>query len=88
MGLGENYLSWEGARAQLFITEPEVVKEVLKNSERAFPKKTSRDRKKNEENFIIKILGDGLVTSEGEKWAKQRKLANHAFHGESLKVNF
>ena len=88
MGLGKNYLSWVGTRAQLFITEPELVKEIMKSSGRDFPKRTSRERKTNEDQIVFKILGDGLVTSEGEKWAKQRKLANHAFHGESLKVNF
>lgn len=25
-----------------------------------------------------KIVGEGLISSEGNKWAKQRKLANHA----------
>ncbi|XWS23057.1 hypothetical protein CRYUN_Cryun29cG0089000 [Craigia yunnanensis] len=35
-----------------------------------------------------KILGDGVVTTECEKWAKQRKSANHGFLVESLKVNF
>ncbi|KAK3222803.1 hypothetical protein Dsin_009828 [Dipteronia sinensis] len=35
--------------------------------------------------YVKKLLGDGLVTAEGDKWAKQRKLANYAFHGESLK---
>ncbi|WRX16060.1 Cytochrome P450 - like 10 [Theobroma cacao] len=83
--VGKNYLSWGGTTAQLFITEPELVKEVLKSSERAFPKRTSRERKRNEDEFALKILGDGLVTSEGEKWARQRKLANYAFHGDSLK---
>ncbi|XWS64165.1 hypothetical protein CRYUN_Cryun06bG0162900 [Craigia yunnanensis] len=82
---GKNYLSWGGTRAQLFITEAELVKEVMKSNGRDFPKRTSRERKNNEDEFINKILGDGLVTSEGEKWAKQRKLANHTFHGESLK---
>ncbi|OMO72125.1 Cytochrome P450 [Corchorus olitorius] len=83
---GKNYLSWAGNTAQIHITEPELVKEVLKNSERIFPKKTSRERKKRDDTFIInKIIGDGLIASEGEKWAKQRKLANYAFHGESLK---
>ncbi|TYJ00571.1 hypothetical protein E1A91_A13G094200v1 [Gossypium mustelinum] len=81
---GKNYLSWTGSRAMVVITEPELIKELLKNSERAFPKRTSRERKK-EDDFVLKILGDGLVTSEGEKWEKKRKLANHAFHGETLK---
>ncbi|XP_017617690.1 cytochrome P450 CYP749A22-like [Gossypium arboreum] len=31
------------------------------------------------------LQGDSLVTSESEKRARQRKLANYAFHGESLK---
>ncbi|XWS69607.1 hypothetical protein CRYUN_Cryun04dG0193000 [Craigia yunnanensis] len=75
---GKNYLTWEGIRAQMVITEPELVKEVLRNSEGAFPKRKA-------EAYIFKILGDGLVATEGEKWARQRKLANHAFHGESLK---
>ncbi|XVF16640.1 hypothetical protein REPUB_Repub10bG0049800 [Reevesia pubescens] len=82
---GKNYLGWGGIRAQLYITDPELVKEVLKSSASDFPKRTSRDRKRNQDEFARKILGDGLVTSEGEKWAKQRKLANHVFHGESLK---
>ncbi|KAG4110236.1 hypothetical protein ERO13_D13G036700v2 [Gossypium hirsutum] len=35
--------------------------------------------------FFDKLLGDGLASTEREKWARQRKLANYAFHGESLK---
>ncbi|XWS22367.1 hypothetical protein CRYUN_Cryun29cG0027700 [Craigia yunnanensis] len=75
---GKNYLFWDGVRAQLVITEPELVKEVLKNSENAFPKRKPTI-------YVSKLLGDGLVTTKGEKWAKQRKLANYVFHGESLK---
>ncbi|PQQ17077.1 cytochrome P450 CYP749A22 [Prunus yedoensis var. nudiflora] len=37
-------------------------------------------------NISKKLVGDGLAaTSKAEKWAKLRKLATHAFHGESLK---
>ncbi|XVE91667.1 hypothetical protein REPUB_Repub01dG0030300 [Reevesia pubescens] len=83
---GKTYLSWDGTRAQLFITEPKLVKEVMiKSSGRDFPKLTSREMNKKEDTFRVKIIGDGLATSQGEKWAKKRKLANHAFHGESLK---
>lgn len=63
------------------MTEPELIKEVLNNKDKAFPKPAT-------EGFFKKLLGDGLVTTEGEKWAKQRKLANYAFHGDSLKVQF
>ncbi|KAK9934965.1 hypothetical protein M0R45_022085 [Rubus argutus] len=40
---------------------------------------------KQPQGFVKKLLGNGLGTAEGEHWAKLRKVANHAFHGESLK---
>ena len=63
----------------MVITEPVLIKEILNDKERVYPKTKSDD-------FVRKLLGDGLVLSKGEKWAKMRKLANHAFHAESLKV--
>ncbi|KAH1040715.1 hypothetical protein J1N35_042458 [Gossypium stocksii] len=78
---GNIYLTWEGNQAQLVISEPEIIKEVLKSNDGSFPKR------KDDSSFIYKILGDGLVATEGAKWVRQRKLANHAFHGESLKVS-
>lgn len=39
------------------------------------------------EGYAKKLLGEALITNEGEKWAKVRKLANHTFHAESLKVS-
>ncbi|MFQ6664901.1 hypothetical protein Gotur_031850, partial [Gossypium turneri] len=74
----KNFVYWNGARAELVISEPELVKEVLKNSEQIFQKKKLSD-------IGRKFLGNGLIFIEGEKWAKHRKLANHTFHGESLK---
>ncbi|MCL7024824.1 hypothetical protein MKW94_009191 [Papaver nudicaule] len=75
---GKNFLYWIGLRPQLFITEIELVKEILNNKDGAYPKWKA-------EGFAKKLLGDGLVTTEGNKWIKQRKLANHAFYAESLK---
>ncbi|XP_021825119.1 cytochrome P450 CYP749A22-like [Prunus avium] len=76
---GKNFLQWDGPQPVLVITDPELCKEILNNKHRAYPKS-------NPSAFVMKLLGDGLVTrKEGEKWAKLRKLANHAFHGESLK---
>lgn len=76
---GKNYLQWSGAQPQLVITEPELIKEVLNNRNGAYPKTEAN-------SFVRKLMGDGLLTAaEGEKWAKLRKLANYAFHGESLK---
>ncbi|KAI3970763.1 hypothetical protein MKX01_024410 [Papaver californicum] len=75
---GKNFLCWIGPKPQLFITEVELVKEILNNKDGAYPKWKA-------EGYAKKLLGDGLVTTEGNKWVRQRKLANHAFHAESLK---
>ncbi|KAI5311946.1 hypothetical protein L3X38_041119 [Prunus dulcis] len=76
---GKNYLQWHGSQAQLVITEPELCKQILNNKDGAYPKKEVQ-------NFVKKLLGDGLVsTTKAEKWEKLRKLATLSFHGESLK---
>ncbi|KAJ7953944.1 Cytochrome P450 [Quillaja saponaria] len=75
---GRNFLQWYGPQAVLVVTEPELIKEIMNNKDRAYPKNKAQ-------GYIKKLLGDGLVTSEGEKWAKMRKLANYTLHGESLK---
>ena len=77
---GKNFLQWLGTRPQLIISEPELIKEVLNNKNRAYPKAPV-------EGYIKKLVGDGLATTEGEKWTKLRKLANYSFHAESLKVS-
>ncbi|MBA0585203.1 hypothetical protein Gorai_015987, partial [Gossypium raimondii] len=54
---GRNFLYWDGVRPELVISEPELIKEVLKNSEKTFPKRKPTI-------FINKLLGNGLVTVE------------------------
>ncbi|XP_065864233.1 cytochrome P450 CYP749A22-like [Euphorbia lathyris] len=75
---GMNFLIWYGGRAQLVVTESQLVKEILNSKEETYCKVGFNE-------FIKKLLGDGLVLSSGQKWIKMRKLANHAFHSESLK---
>ncbi|CAN4122022.1 unnamed protein product [Withania somnifera] len=75
---GANFLYWYGLQPELVVTEPELVKEILSNRNNSYPKMDL-------EGFSKKLLGDGVSSSKGEKWAKMRKLANHVFHGESLK---
>ncbi|XP_021824405.1 cytochrome P450 CYP749A22-like [Prunus avium] len=75
---GMNFLQWYGSQAQLVIMEPELCKEILNNKDGAFAKRKPQ-------SYVKKLLGDGLGTTDGEKWGKLRKLANHAFHAESLK---
>ncbi|KAG8383016.1 hypothetical protein BUALT_Bualt05G0140000 [Buddleja alternifolia] len=75
---GTKFLSWHGSQGQLFVTEPDLIKEILMNRGGEF-------LKMDMEGYAKKLLGEALITNEGEKWAKVRKLANHTFHAESLK---
>lgn len=74
---GTNFLMWHGSQAELVVAEPKLIKEVM-NDNRSFPKREPRE--------YLKLLGNGLVTTRGEKWHKKRKLAVNAFHAENLKV--
>ncbi|GMP94193.1 hypothetical protein CsSME_00043733 [Camellia sinensis var. sinensis] len=76
---GKNFLMWNGPKAQLVITDSEFAKEIIKNKEKAYIQMEL-------EGYLKKLLGNNsIVTAEGEKWSTLRKLANHAFHAESLK---
>ncbi|KAI8527473.1 hypothetical protein RHMOL_Rhmol12G0078300 [Rhododendron molle] len=75
---GRNYLSWYGPQAQLVVTDPELIKEIMNNKDGVYLKGRL-------DQFAKKLLGDGIVLAEGEKWSKLRKIANHAFYAESLK---
>ncbi|PRQ40569.1 putative cytochrome P450 [Rosa chinensis] len=75
---GKNFVQWYGCQAQLVISEPELIKEIL-NKKDAYPKRKLLP-------LMKKIFGEGLATTtDPEKWEKLRKQANHAFHGDSLK---
>ncbi|BFG16866.1 hypothetical protein CerSpe_031400 [Prunus speciosa] len=75
---GRNFLQWHGTQPQLVVAEPELSKEVMNNKDKLF-------RKQKSQGYVKKLLGDSISMAEGEKWVKLRKLATHAFHGESLK---
>ncbi|XP_024159147.1 cytochrome P450 CYP749A22 [Rosa chinensis] len=75
---GKIFLQWLGTEAQLVVMEPKLCKEILNNKDRVY-------LQMKQQGFGKKLIGNGLGTSEGEQWLKLRKLANHAFHGESLK---
>jgi cytochrome P450 len=57
----------------LLVTDPDAVRHVLVDNAKAYTKGR---------NYLgLKfLLGDGLLTNEGESWRRQRKLAQPAFH--------
>lgn len=76
--VGEKSFTWLGPNPVVYITDPDHIKDVLNDF--------YLYQKSQRTNPIIKLLANGLVHYEGDKWVKHRKLINPAFHLEKLKV--
>jgi cytochrome P450 len=59
------------------LADPDLAQHVLVRNHRNYVKSRSYEG-------LRLVLGNGLVTSEGEHWRKQRKLAQPAFHRQRL----
>lgn len=57
----------------VLINDPESIRRVLVDRHELYPKSRQYDQ-------LRPFLGNGLVTSEGAFWRRQRKLAQPAFH--------
>lgn len=66
-----------GPRPVLFVNHPDLVEQVLVVQNRKFIKHYRLRTSK-------RTLGNGLLTSEGEFWRAQRKLAQPAFHRDRI----
>ncbi|XP_073131561.1 cytochrome P450 CYP749A22-like isoform X2 [Henckelia pumila] len=75
---GDVFVFWMGAKPFVVVMEDRMIKEILSNKE-------GKCTKLKIEGYLQKLVGDGIVVAEGEKWSKLRRLANHAFHGDCLK---
>jgi cytochrome P450 len=58
-----------------FLFNPEHIEYVLATGAKNFVKAMSL-----RSPFFLRLVGDGLVTSDGEFWRRQRRLAQPAFH--------
>lgn len=59
------------------VSDPEAIRHVLVDNAKNYTKSRNYDGLKL-------VLGRGLLTSEGDEWRKQRKLAQPAFHRDRL----
>lgn len=62
------------------INEPELVHEVLAGRSQEFVRTRSQKR------LIGRVVGNGLIVSEGDLWRRQRRLAQPAFHAQRLRT--
>ena len=76
---GKNSFTWFGPIPRVIITDPHLVKDVLNNNH-DFPKPNV--------NPLVRLQATGLVSLEGEKWGKHRRIINPTFNLEKLKVTW
>ncbi|XP_042489570.1 cytochrome P450 CYP72A219-like [Macadamia integrifolia] len=68
---------WFGTNPRLYITDPDLIRDILSNKFGHFEKIKG--------NPLSSLFVRGLVTYNGEKWAKHRRIINPAFHMEKVK---
>lgn len=73
---GSRFRIWMGKDLSVFFSDPEDVKVILSSSEISHKAKNYK--------FMEPWLGQGLLTSGGDHWHKQRKLLTPAFHFRNL----
>ncbi|KAJ9541215.1 hypothetical protein OSB04_027721 [Centaurea solstitialis] len=73
---GKNFVIWFGWKPRVHIMEPELIKDVLMNS---------NDFVKTRTNPHTKLIVTGVVSYNGDKWSKHRRLLNPAFNVHKLK---
>ena len=67
-----------GGQQVMFIMAPEISERILVREHEAFPKS------RVDERIFAPVLGDGLLTAEGEDWRWKRRLAAPAFRHKAL----
>ncbi|KAF5200695.1 Cytochrome p450 [Thalictrum thalictroides] len=75
---GKFSLIWFGPIPRLLVMDPEMIRDILSNKFGHFEKTRT--------NPLGKFLVTGLISYEGEKWVKHRRIINPAFHLEKLKM--
>jgi cytochrome P450 len=69
---------WIGPRLVVQLNHPDLIEQVLVTANRSLKKNFFALR------HLHPVLGNGLITSEGDFWLRQRRLAQPAFHRDCI----
>lgn len=72
------FFAWFGPKPMVHVLDPGLAKDILT--------RYNDFQKLRKANPYTKILAQGLIDYEGDKWIKHRKIINPAFHAHNLKV--
>lgn len=75
------YVTVPGINKVLMTANPDLIKQVLQTNQKNYPKDQTYKQ-------LGLMLGQGLITSKGELWKKQRKIAQPTFHKKNLENLF
>ncbi|KAG6482620.1 cytochrome P450 72A397-like [Zingiber officinale] len=75
---GSTSFSWYGTTPRITVTDPDSINEI-------FLDKFGRFGRFGNVHPIGRFLSTGLISYEGAKWIKHRRILNPAFHAEKLK---
>ncbi|MCY4070453.1 MAG: cytochrome P450 [Chloroflexi bacterium] len=70
-----------GDRHQYMVANPDIIREILVRQSHIFIKGSDYT---NEKTGLARFMGQGLVTSNGEFWKRQRRLVAPAFHTQRI----
>ncbi|MCO5578826.1 hypothetical protein L7F22_032673 [Adiantum nelumboides] len=75
---GLPFVYWWGTQPRLVLSDPDDIKQILSSR--------FKDYKRSDitYKFLSRLLGKGLLTSEGQDWHNQRSILRHAFFPEKL----
>ncbi|CAD6216956.1 unnamed protein product [Miscanthus lutarioriparius] len=76
---GKTFVYWTGARPNVCVTDVNVVRQVLFDRTGLYPKNLMNPH-------ISRLLGKGLVLTDGDDWKRHRKVVHPAFNMDKLKM--
>uniref|UniRef100_A0A0E0LNS7 Cytochrome P450 n=1 Tax=Oryza punctata TaxID=4537 RepID=A0A0E0LNS7_ORYPU len=76
---GRTFVYWFGARPTICLADMSMVRQVLSDRTGIYPKNLTNP-------YFARLLGKGLVLTDGDEWKRHRKVVHPAFNMDKLKM--